>query len=56
MSLMTRSSLELQGGMKFRLTHHRVCHYGFKQMQTNRHLGHHHHHGTSMPADCHGLM
>jgi hypothetical protein len=26
------------------------------QMQSNRHLGSNHHHGTSMPADCHGLI
>jgi hypothetical protein len=30
--------------------------YGFNQMQIRRHHGHHHHHGTSMPADCRGLM
>jgi hypothetical protein len=27
----------------------------YKQMQSHRHPGHHHHHGTPMPADCHGL-
>jgi len=24
-------------------------------MQIRRHHGRHHHHGTSMPADCYGL-
>ncbi|MGB6719450.1 MAG: hypothetical protein WBE72_01540, partial [Terracidiphilus sp.] len=27
----------------------------WKQMQSLRQHGHHHHHGTSMPADCDGL-
>jgi hypothetical protein len=36
------------------LTPHRRFLYGLNQMQSNRHYGHHHH-GTSMPADCHGL-
>jgi hypothetical protein len=27
----------------------------WKEMQNIRHHGRHHHHGISMPADCHGL-